>query len=57
MHLRIVTLAQLREEVRTHEQFCRQMKAQTMKSSFHQHAFVSQIEQDFDDSNISASVA
>jgi len=45
MHLRIVTLAQLREEIRTHEQFCRQIKAQTMKSSFHQRSFVSQIQQ------------
>jgi len=56
MHLRMVTLAQIREELRTHEQFCRQMKAQTMKSCFYQRSFVSQIQQDFDDSE-SAEVA
>jgi len=39
MQSRKVTLAQIKEEIRTHEKFCRQIKGQAMKSSFHQCSF------------------
>jgi len=44
MHLGSNTLARLREELRTHEQFCKQIKLQPIKSSLFPRLFVSQLD-------------
>lgn len=50
MHLNIKTLSRLREEIRTHDQYCKQLKTHAGKGSTNSRPFISQIEQDSEES-------
>lgn len=50
MHLNIKTLSRLREEIRTHDQYCKQLKTHAGKGSANSRPFISQIEQDSEES-------
>lgn len=52
MHLRINSLVTLREEIRTHEQFCKQNRPQQGKNQFATRPYIAQLEKESEDVGI-----